>query len=117
MSFHEELNQKLNVFFNRDWFVELSEQEEEKMEELAAGLVKDFGWDTVFHAAFKYLKENCRTPESVMNFAHLYWESWWWNYPIEEPTGLWDTSITGLVWMWKNMIRIRTYWTAFRAVY
>lgn len=49
MSFHEELNQKLNVFFNRDWFVELSEQEEEKMEELAAGLVKDFGWDTVFH--------------------------------------------------------------------
>ncbi len=53
MSFHEELNQKLNVFFNRDWFVELSEQEEEKMEELAAGLVKDFGWDTVFHAAFK----------------------------------------------------------------
>lgn len=85
MSFHEDLNQKLNVFFNRDWFVELSEQEEEKMEELAAGLVKDFGWDTVFHAAFEYLKENCRTPESVMNFAHLYWESWWWNYPIEEP--------------------------------
>lgn len=41
MSFHEELNQKLNVFFNRDWFVELSEQEEEKMEELAASLVKD----------------------------------------------------------------------------
>ena len=36
MSFHEELNQKLNVFFNRDWSVELSEQEEEKMEELAA---------------------------------------------------------------------------------
>ena len=34
MSFHEDLNQKLNVFFNRDWFVELSEQEEEKMEEL-----------------------------------------------------------------------------------
>ena len=31
MSFHEELNQKLNVFFNRDWFVELSEQEEEKI--------------------------------------------------------------------------------------
>lgn len=53
MSFYEELNQKLNVFFNRDWFVELSEQEEEKMEELAASLVKDFGWDTVFHAAFK----------------------------------------------------------------
>lgn len=53
MSFHEELNQKLNIFFNRDWSVELSEQEEEKMEELAAGLVKDFGWDTVFHAAFK----------------------------------------------------------------
>lgn len=48
MSFHEDLNQKLNVFFNRDWSVELSEQEEEKMEELAAGLVKDFGWDTVF---------------------------------------------------------------------
>ena len=20
-----------------------------------------------------------------MNFAHLYWESWWWNYPIKEP--------------------------------
>ena len=34
MSFHEDLNQKLNVFFNRDWSVELSEQEEEKMEEL-----------------------------------------------------------------------------------
>ena len=117
MSFHEELNQKLNVFFNRAWFVELSEQEEEKMEELAAGLVKDFGWDTVFHAAFEYLKENCRTPESVMNFAHLYWESWWWNHPIKEPTGLWDTSITESVWMWKNMIRIRTYWIAFRAVY
>lgn len=32
MSFHEDLNQKLNVFFNRDWSVELSEQEEEKME-------------------------------------------------------------------------------------
>lgn len=85
MSFHEDLNQKLNVFFNRDWSVELSEQEEEKMEELAAGLVKDFGWDTVFHAAFEYLKENCRTPESIMNFAHLYWESWWWNHPIKEP--------------------------------
>ena len=71
MSFHEELNQKLNVFFNRDWFVELSEQEEEKMEELAAGLVKDFGWDTVFHAAFKYLKGNCRTPRVCNVISHI----------------------------------------------
>ena len=56
MSFHEELNQKLNVFFNRDWFVELSEQEEEKMEELRGRSCERFWLGYGFHAAFKYLK-------------------------------------------------------------
>ena len=118
MSFHEELNQKLNVFFNRDWFV------------VVVGTGRGKEW--------KNSRRSCER----------FWLGYGFSCSVQiaerklPDTGVCNefrTSVLGILvvgitrlkshtrfigyfyyrigMMWKNMIRIRTYWIAFRAVY
>ena len=38
----------------------------------AEALINEYGWKTVFPFWFDYLKQECPTPEEVINFAHLF---------------------------------------------
>ena len=80
-----ELNRKINVLFNRYWDEELSEEDLYQLEEAAEKLIKTHRWSGVYRAASDYLHTNCKTPEAVINFAHLYWVYEWHKHPIPNP--------------------------------
>ena len=68
-----ELSGKIDVLFNRYWDEELSEDDQ-----------LDGATYTV-RASCDYLHINCKTPEAVINFAHLYWIYEWHKNPIPNP--------------------------------
>ena len=80
-----ELSGKIDVLFNRYWDEELSEDDQYQLEANAVNLVKTHGWSDVYRAACDYLHTNCKTPEAVINFAHLYWIYEWHKNPIPNP--------------------------------
>ena len=80
-----ELSGKIDVLFNRYWDEELSEDDQYQLEADAVNLVKTHGWSDVYRASCDYLHTNCKTPEAVINFAHLYWIYEWHKNPIPNP--------------------------------
>ena len=64
---------------------ELSEDDQYKLEDCAEKLVIKYGWEKVYQATCNYLYTHCTNPESVINFAHLYWIYEWHEYPISKP--------------------------------
>ena len=81
----DDLNNKILYLFNRYWDEDLTEKEEDALEENATELVSTFGWSAVYKAAVLYLHNNCQKPDDVINFAHLYWIYGWYNNPIPNP--------------------------------
>ena len=75
----------IEYLFNRYWDEELTEEEETALEQVADDLVSEFGWKDVYSEAMNYLHQECPTPESVINFAHLYWIYMWHEIPIPDP--------------------------------
>jgi hypothetical protein len=59
--------------FNRSWNEELSNEEEDVITDRAEQIISEYGWTDTFAAWNQYLKTNCTTPESVVNFANLFW--------------------------------------------
>ena len=62
-----------------------NEDEEEQLEILSETALNDYGWDKFFEAANKYLRTNCKTPETVVNFANLYFLYGLQDYAIKNP--------------------------------
>ena len=79
------LMKETEYLFNRDFNEELSEAETEAVEDRAKNLIAKYGWPKVFEAWNEYLHTKCPTPESVVNFANLYWSYCGDEYPIAEP--------------------------------
>ena len=81
----KELNERIEYLFNRYWDEDLSDEDQDKLEEAADDLVAEYGWDAVYCAAVEYLHTKCLTPESVINFASNYWTYGWYTNPIPDP--------------------------------
>ena len=79
------LNKQIEQLFNIPWDVDISEEEDDKLLDSAEALVAENGWLDVYNAAFEYLKTECKSPESVVNFAHNYWGYGWAESPIPNP--------------------------------
>lgn len=79
------ISEKIDYLFNRYWDERLPEDEEAALEQVADDLVSENGWGPVYSEAVKYLHLKCPTPESVVNFAHLYWNYMWHEIPIPDP--------------------------------
>ena len=82
---NHELNEEIEFLYNRYWDEELSEDEQYKLEDFAEKVTEKYNWAKVHHAAYNYLCTNCTSPESVINFAHLYWVYGWYKYPLSKP--------------------------------
>jgi hypothetical protein len=76
---------KIEYLFDRDWDEDLSDEDQDKLEQAADDLVAEYGWDEVYENAVNYLHKKCTTPESVVNFASNYWTYGWYNNPIPNP--------------------------------
>ena len=48
-------------------------------------LIETFGWNTVFPYWFQYLREQCPTPDDVLNFANLFFYYGGTDYPMRDP--------------------------------
>ena len=82
---NHELNKGIEFLYNRSWDEELSEDDQYKLEDYAKKIIKEYGWVKVYDAVCNYLYTHCTNPESVINFAHLYWIYGWHEYPISKP--------------------------------
>ena len=53
--------------------------------DVADEIIKEYGWKEVFPCWFQFLKENCKTPEEVLNYANLFYYYGGTDYPIRDP--------------------------------
>jgi hypothetical protein len=82
---NKELEKYTELLFSYTYGVNYSEVSE-KMHIMVDNLISKYGWDTVFESWNNYLFRECKTEESVINFAHLFWNyTECCEYPIKEP--------------------------------
>ena len=79
------LTDKIDFLFNRPWDEDISEEIEDELDNEAAALLSEYGWNEVYPILFEYLKEKCESPEAVINFAHLFWGYRLYEHPIPKP--------------------------------
>ncbi len=60
-------------------------EEEREANNRSSQQISEFGWKKTFVSWQKYLFTECKTPESVINFANLFWIYGGQDYPINEP--------------------------------
>ena len=77
--------QETEYLFNRAYEEELTEEQEEALYDRAHQQIIDYGWDKTFESWKAYLFKNCTTPESVINFANLFWCYCCCDYIIQDP--------------------------------
>ena len=99
---HNDLNATILYLFNRYWDEDLTEDEEDAFDEEAELAINTYGWSTVFEAANSYLRNNCKDPASVINFAHHYWIYGWHNNDIRTHMTSFRISITSLILRPRN---------------
>ncbi len=81
----KEIKKKIEYLFDRYWDEDLTDEEQEKLDQDSKDLVVGYSWKEVYSAATEYLHSKCKTPESVINFASNYWTYGWYDYPIPNP--------------------------------
>ncbi len=80
-----EIDKQTSWLFNRQYDDNTTEEQDNKILELAEEQISAFGWDETFKSWKKYLFTECKTPESAINFANLFW---WFapdKYSVPEP--------------------------------
>lgn len=75
----------MDRLFNRYWDADLSDAEEMQIDEMAAKLIEQNGWLTVYSALTAYLLTSCLTPEQAIDVVHIFWELGWCERPIADP--------------------------------
>ena len=80
-----ELFEKIKYLFDRDCDEEMTEEEEDAIQKVADDLVTEYGWDEVFSETDQYLRRFCTSPETVINFAVLFWYYMWYENPLPDP--------------------------------
>ena len=71
--------------FDRSFEDDLSNDEEDALIERADSIISSYDWRDTFAAWSQYLHENCTTPESVINFANLFWWYGGQDHAIPDP--------------------------------
>lgn len=79
------IDNETRYLFGRSYDEELDFDKEDKIFERSQKLILDSGWEDVYSAWCDYLYTKCNTPESVINFAHLFWWYGGQDYVIPDP--------------------------------
>ena len=100
----QNLKNIINYLFNRYWDEELTENEEDKIDEVAKSVISEYGWSRVYKALTDYLYQNCHTPEEAINAACNFWNCRWSNQIIQTLIPSSAFSTTKLLWTKQHMI-------------
>ena len=85
IAMEKSISEITEYLFNRDYDEELTDEEDEALWDVAKQQIKDFGWENTFESWKEYLFSKCITPESVVNFANLFWCYCLGEYVIADP--------------------------------
>ena len=67
------LKETTEHLFDRRWDEDLSDEEEEGLQDMFDDAIEKYGWEQVFDAIDQYMRTSCLTSESTVNFANLFW--------------------------------------------
>ena len=79
-----EIDKQTYLLFNRTYGDDTS-QEYDLLLDKVEQQITEFGWDKTFESWKNYLFTECKTPESAINFANLFWSYGCQDYPVIEP--------------------------------
>ena len=68
------LKEVIYSLFNRRWDDDLSDEEEERFQNLYDSTVEKYGWEQVFDVIDQYMRDSCLTSQTIVNFVNLFWE-------------------------------------------
>jgi hypothetical protein len=80
----DKIDEQTHWLFNRTYGVSSKEQRKETREKVKQQ-ISEFGWGNTFESWKNYLFTECKTPESAINFANLFWSYGGQDYPVIEP--------------------------------
>jgi hypothetical protein len=79
-----EIDKQTYLLFNRTYGDDTS-QEYDLLLDKVEQQITEFGWDKTFESWKNFLFTECKTPESAINFANLFWSYGGQDYPVIEP--------------------------------
>ena len=86
MNNKEKIMSETEVLFGKNLFNDnLSDEEFEALQDRAATLIDEYGWEDVFYCWKDYLFKKCHTIDDVINFANWFWSYEGQKYQIEDP--------------------------------
>lgn len=66
------INNEVCITLFPENFLDLSDEKQEELDELAMSVLKDNDWLEVYKAFDFHLRNNCKTEESVINYVYLF---------------------------------------------
>ena len=79
-----EIDKQTYLLFNRIYGDDTS-QEYDLLLDKVEQQISEFGWEKTFESWINYLFTECKTPESAINFANLFWSYGGQDHPVIEP--------------------------------
>ena len=85
MNDFDNIQEITDYLFGRPYDEDLSDEEQEQLDELSEKQIETFGWKATFEDWMRFLTQRCASPESAINFAHLFWGYDGCAHPIDDP--------------------------------
>ncbi|MCR5098974.1 MAG: hypothetical protein K6B14_08500 [Lachnospiraceae bacterium] len=79
------IDEQTKHLFNRSYGDNLTDDQEDELLDQVDAQISEFGWNDTFASWNKYLLSECKTPESVINFANLFWWYGGQDHAIPDP--------------------------------
>ncbi len=83
----DKILETIHYLYDRYWDERLSEEEEDKLNEMAENLVEENGWDKVYKIYTAYLQEPQHTKEDLINAAIQFWNYFWYERKVPDTYG------------------------------
>ena len=79
------IDNQTQYLFDRSYSDNLTDEQEDELLDQVEAQISEYGWNDTFDSWRKYLFDKCTTPESVINFANLFWWYGGQDHPISDP--------------------------------
>ena len=82
---NKDIDEITKYLFNRSYKDNITDDQEDELLDTVDMQISEFGWDKTFASWNRYLLSECKTPETVVNFANIFWWYGGQDHPIPNP--------------------------------